>query len=52
MGCLLIRKISPYACELEIGMEATGYYWISLYSFRIEQHFSVHAINPIQTDCL
>ena len=46
----LLEKISPYASELEIGMEATGHYWLSLYSFLVEQHFVVHVINPIQTD--
>lgn len=46
----LLEKISPYASELEIGMEATGHYWLSLYSFLVQQHFVVHVINPIQTD--
>ena len=46
----LLEKITPYASELEIGMEATGHYWLSLYSFLVENHFVVHVINPIQTD--
>jgi len=46
----LLEKIAPYATELEIGMEATGHYWLSLYSFLIDNHFVVHVINPIQTD--
>lgn len=46
----LLVKIIPYAVELEIGMEATGHYWLSLYSFLIKNHFVVHVINPIQTD--
>lgn len=46
----LLEKIAPYSSELEIGMEATGHYWLSLYSFLIENHFVVHVINPIQTD--
>lgn len=46
----LLSKIAPYVAELEIGMEATGHYWLSLYSFLIENHFVVHVINPIQTD--
>lgn len=46
----LLEKITPYANKLEIGMEATGHYWLSLYSFLIENHFVVHVINPIQTD--
>lgn len=46
----LLEKISPFASELEIGMEATGHYWLSLYPFLVEHHFVVHVINPVQTD--
>ncbi|MFP3155758.1 IS110 family transposase [Lachnospiraceae bacterium ZAX-1] len=46
----LLEKLAPYAAQLEIGMEATGHYWLSLYSFLILNHFVVHVINPIQTD--
>lgn len=46
----LLDKIAPYMAELEIGMEATGHYWLSLYSFLVEKHLVVHVINPIQTD--
>ena len=46
----LLDKILPYAAELEIDMEATGHYWLSLYSFPVKNHFVVHAINPIRTD--
>lgn len=47
----LIDKLAPYSpCDIEIGMEATGHYWLSIYSFLVEQHFVVHVINPIQTD--
>lgn len=49
-AAILLDKISPYTTDLEIGMEATGHYWLSLYSFLIEHHFVVHVINPIQTD--
>ena len=31
-------------------MEATGHYWLSLYSFLLEKDLSIHVINPIQTD--
>lgn len=30
-----------------IGMEATGHYWLSLYSYLINLGFTVYAINPI-----
>ena len=33
-----------------IGMEATGHYWLALFSFFDEQGFYTHVINPIQTD--
>ncbi len=31
----LIYKLAPYVDDLRIGMEATGHYWLSLYSFFI-----------------
>lgn len=33
-----------------VGMEATGHYWLVLYSWLIEQDFNVKVINPIVTD--
>lgn len=44
----LIQKLP--SSDVEVGMEATGHYWISLYYFLISKDFSVHVINPIQTD--
>ena len=46
----LLEKLTPYKSNLEIGMEATGHYWLSLYSFLVEKEFIIHVINPIQTD--
>ena len=46
---LLLKKIAPYS-EIEIGMEATGHYWLALYSFLVKNNFVVHVVNPIQTD--
>lgn len=46
----LLVKLEPYKDSLEIGMEATGHYWLSLYSFLAEHKFIVHVLNPIQTD--
>lgn len=34
----------------EIVMEATGYYWLSVYSFLFEKGFLLYVINPIQMD--
>lgn len=46
----LILKLKPFKNKLEIGMEATGHYWLSLYSFLCGKNFTVRVINPIQTD--
>lgn len=36
--------------DIIIGMEATGHYWLNLYSYLINLGFTVYAINPIQSD--
>ena len=49
----LIEKLNQYiesVSGVEIGMEATGHYWLSIYSFLVEKGFVVHVVNPIQTD--
>lgn len=46
----LIFKLEAFKNELEVGMEATGHYWLSLYSYLVEKNFTVRVINPIQTD--
>ena len=49
----LIEKLSSLitsVSDIEIGMEATGHYWLSLYSFLVEKGYTVHVVNPIQTD--
>ncbi len=48
----LLGKLTVHTDEtnVEIGMEATGHYWLSIYSFFIEKGFTVHVVNPIQTD--
>lgn len=49
---LLFRLIQANitADNVEIGLEATGHYWLALYSFLHEKGFKVYVINPIQTD--
>ena len=50
-GNSLIEKLNKFeVSEIEIGMEATGHYWLSIYSFLVEKGFIVHVVNPIQTD--
>lgn len=46
----LILKLEAFKNELEVAMEATGHYWLSLYSYLVEKNFTVRVINPIQTD--
>lgn len=46
----LLEKLSHHPGSLEIGMEATGHYWLSLYSFLSESGYPIHVVNPIQTD--
>ena len=46
----LLNKIEPYRKQIEIGMGTTGHYWLSLYSFLVDNGFTVHVVNPIQTD--
>lgn len=35
-----------------VGMEATGHYWLNLYSALLAQDIETHVINPIQTDAM
>jgi len=52
-GNSLIDKLHHHAksvSEVEIGLEATGHYWLSVYSYLIERGYTVYVINPIQTD--
>lgn len=52
-GNSLLSKFSSYSSNpsaFEIGMEATGHYWLSVYFFLFEKGFLLHVINPIQTD--
>lgn len=46
----LLDKYEADTSNVIIGMEATGHYWISLYSFLIDLGFTVYVINPIQSD--
>lgn len=52
-GESLFSKLSSYLSDtasFEAGMEATGHYWLAVYSFLYEKGFIQHVINPIQTD--
>ncbi len=52
-GNALFSKLTSYSSntdDFEIGMEATGHYWLSVYPFLFEKKPLLHVINPIQTD--
>jgi hypothetical protein len=45
-----IMEACSDASKVEIGMEATGHYWLAVYSFLISKDFVIHVVNAIQTD--
>jgi len=47
-----IETKRPAGEELRVGMEATGHYWLALYSFLHKAGFPIAVINPIQSDSL
>ena len=51
-GTLLnrITAVNPDASVVVFGLEATGHYWLALYSFLIGKGYSVSVINPYQSD--
>ena len=52
-GESLLSKLEKHGAtneNLAVGLESTGHYWLSVYSFMREKGFRQHVINPIQTD--
>ena len=52
---LFLEKLSAVTTDLsqfEIGMEATGHYWLNLYTWLSEKGFRLHVINPLHSDAL
>lgn len=47
-----IAKLNPQDEKVVFGMEATGHYWLAIYSYLVERDFHVCVINPIQSDSL
>ncbi|MCL2757592.1 MAG: IS110 family transposase [Coriobacteriia bacterium] len=45
-----LGKVGIDAGNCIIGMEATGHYWLALYSHLTELGYKVFVVNPIQTD--
>jgi transposase len=47
-----IAQVAADSAEVIVGMEATGHYWLALYSALLPLGFTLHVINPIQTDAM
>lgn len=43
-------QLSVSSDRLLIGMEATGHYWLSVYSYLLERGYDIKVINPIQSE--
>lgn len=49
----LVDQMSKYSetpADFVVGMEATGHYWLSIFSHLHESDFLIHIVNPLQTD--
>ena len=46
----LLERFSVNPDNCIVGMEATGHYWLSIYSYLFELGFDLKVINPIQSD--
>lgn len=44
-----IKSVSEDISQFKIGLEATGHYWIALYSFLENQGYQIAVLNPLQT---
>ena len=47
-----LHGLSAAVSDFDFGMEATGHYWLNLYTRLIECGYNVHVINPVQSDAL
>jgi transposase len=45
-----LHSLSPAPTDFEVGLEATGHYWLAVFSYLHEKEYLIHVINPIQTD--
>ena len=45
-----IAEISQDISQFVFGMEATGHYWLNIYTWLCDRGFTVHIINPITSD--
>ena len=47
-----LGAVTTNLSQVEIGMEATGHYWLNLYTWLSDKNFHLHVINPLQSDAL
>ena len=44
----LLEQLKPFGQDVQIGLEATGHYWLSLYDVLTSSGYPVSVINPLQ----
>lgn len=50
---LLLKSLESFDKEQTlVGLEATGHYWLTLFSFLVDNAWTVKVINPMQSDAL
>ena len=47
-----ITETAPDKSDVEIGLEATGHYWLPLYARLRNEGYHIHVINAVQSDAL
>lgn len=47
-----VRQITQNRAQLLFGMESTAHYWLALYTRLKKDGYTVHVINPLQSDAL
>lgn len=45
-----ISAVNPNGLPLLFGLEATGHYWLAMYSYLTEKGYPISVINPYQSD--
>jgi transposase len=44
----LVDELKPFGEDVQVGLEATGHYWLSLYEMLTEYDYPIYVINPLQ----
>ncbi len=47
-----LNSVNTHSSEFIIGMESTSHYWLALYANLKQQGYTVHVLNPIQSNAL